>query len=84
MEAGDVKSLLEQFEASENTSSYLSTKPNTVCEQGVPVKYTRIQQRMKQSRVNTTKKSLSQISHLHKNIRDALPKEVIEKIKVIV
>ncbi|XP_076669360.1 uncharacterized protein LOC143369380 isoform X1 [Andrena cerasifolii] len=81
LEAGDVKSLLEQFEASENTSSYLSTKPNTVCEQGVPVKYTRIQQRLKQSRVNTTKKSLSQISNLHKNIRDALPKEVIEKIK---
>ncbi|XP_076176418.1 uncharacterized protein LOC143151298 isoform X3 [Ptiloglossa arizonensis] len=86
LEAGTVESLLEQFEASENTviSSYTSTKINTEYEQDLHIKSTKIQQRIKQSGITTTKTSLSQISNLHKNIRnirDALPERVIEKIK---
>lgn len=89
LEAGTVESLLEQFEASENTviSSYTSTKINTEYEQDLHIKSTKIQQRIKQSGITTTKTSLSQISNLHKNIRnirDALPERVIEKIKVTI
>ncbi|KOC60266.1 Peroxisome proliferator-activated receptor gamma coactivator-related protein 1 [Habropoda laboriosa] len=74
LEAGDVKSLLEQFEASENTliSTYPSAKVNAECELDLLVKSNEVQQCVKQS----------QVSNLHKNIRDALPQEVIENIKI--
>ncbi|CAK9806843.1 Peroxisome proliferator-activated receptor gamma coactivator-related protein 1 [Anthophora quadrimaculata] len=74
LEAGDVKSLLEQFEASENTllSSYPSAKVNAECELDLLVKSNEVQNCVKQS----------QVSNLHKNIRDALPQEVIENIKI--
>ncbi|XP_071860735.1 uncharacterized protein isoform X3 [Bombus fervidus] len=74
LEAGDVKSLLEQFEASESTlvSTYSSAGANTEYETDSFMKSNEIQQCIKQP----------QISNLHKDIRDALPKEVIEKIKV--
>ncbi|XP_050481658.1 NK-tumor recognition protein-like isoform X4 [Bombus huntii] len=74
LEAGDVKSLLEQFEASESTlvSTYSSAGMNTEYEPDSSMKSNEIQQCIKQP----------QISDLHKDIRDALPKEVIEKIKV--
>ncbi|XP_017759100.1 PREDICTED: NK-tumor recognition protein [Eufriesea mexicana] len=73
LEAGDVKSLLEQFEASENTlvSTYPSARMNIECELDSPTKSNEAEECMKQS----------QTSNLHKNIRDALPKEVIENIK---
>lgn len=76
MEAGDVKSLLEQFEASESTlvSTYPSVGMNTEYEPDSSMKSDEIQQCIKQP----------QISNLHKDIRDALPKEVVEKIKVII
>ncbi|XP_033179339.1 NK-tumor recognition protein isoform X5 [Bombus impatiens] len=74
LEAGDVKSLLEQFEASESTlvSTYSSAGMNTEYNPDSSTKSNEIQQCIKQP----------QISDLHKDIRDALPKEVIEKIKV--
>ncbi|XP_050584449.1 tetratricopeptide repeat protein 14 homolog isoform X5 [Bombus affinis] len=74
LEAGDVKSLLEQFEASESTlvSTYSSAGMNTEYEPDLSMKSNEIQQCIKQP----------QISDLHKDIKDALPKEVIEKIKV--
>ncbi|XP_060822443.1 NK-tumor recognition protein-like isoform X4 [Bombus pascuorum] len=74
LEAGDVKSLLEQFEASESTlvSTYSSAGTNAEYETDSFMKSNEIQQCIKQP----------QISNLHKDIRDALPKEVIEKIKV--
>ncbi|XP_043599350.1 NK-tumor recognition protein-like isoform X4 [Bombus pyrosoma] len=74
LEAGDVKSLLEQFEASESTlvSTYSSAGMNTEYEPDSSMKSNEIQQCIKQP----------QISNLHKDIRDALPKEVVEKIKV--
>ncbi|KAF7400739.1 hypothetical protein HZH66_005923 [Vespula vulgaris] len=62
LEAGDVKSLLEQFEASENSAI------KTMC-------------RDKVSTESNQKKSTAQSSNLHKNIRDSLPKEVIDRIK---
>ncbi|XP_060822442.1 NK-tumor recognition protein-like isoform X3 [Bombus pascuorum] len=73
LEAGDVKSLLEQFEASESTlvSTYSSAGTNAEYETDSFMKSNEIQQCIKQP----------QISNLHKDIRDALPKEVIEKIK---
>ncbi|XP_053975874.1 NK-tumor recognition protein isoform X2 [Hylaeus volcanicus] len=82
LEAGTVESLLEQFEASENTaiSSHRSTKISTECKQELHMKPTKIQQRMKQSGITIAKK-LSQVSNLHKNIRESQPKGVIEKIK---
>lgn len=75
LEAGDVKSLLEQFEASESTlvSNYPPVRINREYELDTSIKSNEIQQCIKQS----------QISNLHKNIRDALPKEVVENIKVI-
>ncbi|XP_076632979.1 uncharacterized protein LOC143347585 isoform X1 [Colletes latitarsis] len=79
LEAGTVESLLEQFEASENTAiSYTSPKISTGSEQDSHIKPTKTQQRVKQSGITTKR---SQISNLHKNIKDALPKGVIEKIK---
>ncbi|KAK2584070.1 hypothetical protein KPH14_006517 [Odynerus spinipes] len=62
LEAGDVKSLLEQFEASENSAM------KTLC-------------RDKISTESNQKKSATRSSDLHKNIRDSLPKEVIDRIK---
>nr|XP_012145338.1 PREDICTED: uncharacterized protein LOC100875347 isoform X5 [Megachile rotundata] len=81
LQAGDVKSLLEQFEASENTL-YPSSSANAECDQEViQAKSKETQQYTKQSPSFTTKKSLSRMSNLHKNIRNALPKEMVEKIK---
>ncbi|XP_043518592.1 NK-tumor recognition protein isoform X2 [Frieseomelitta varia] len=73
LEAGDVKSLLEQFEASEDAlvSTCPSTEMNVESELKSSVKSNETQQCIEQS----------QISNLHKNIRDGLPKEVVEKIK---
>lgn len=67
---------MEQFEASESTlvSNYPSVRMNKEYELDTSTKSNEIQQCMKQS----------QISNLHKNIRDALPKEVVENIKVII
>lgn len=71
-----MKSLLEQFEASENTliSTSAAAETNAEYESSLPVKSNKIQRCVKQS----------EVSNLHKNIRDALPKEVMEKIKVII
>ncbi|XP_017885090.1 peroxisome proliferator-activated receptor gamma coactivator 1-alpha-like isoform X2 [Ceratina calcarata] len=74
LEAGDVKSLLEQFEASEDAliTSCPNNKTNIKCKTKSPIKCNEIQRKQAKE---------SQISNLHKNIRDALPKEVIDKIK---
>lgn len=63
-------------------SFYSSSNVNTERDQDVCVKSKETQQHMKQN--FTPKKSLSRISNLHKNIRSALPKEMVEKIKVII
>ncbi|XP_015430145.1 PREDICTED: NK-tumor recognition protein [Dufourea novaeangliae] len=83
LEAGTVESLLEQFEASENTavSSNPSSKNNTDVDQDLSLTRSKNQQCMKEPRINATEKPLSQVSSLHKNIRDALPKEIIDKVK---
>ncbi|KAG7200971.1 hypothetical protein KM043_003329 [Ampulex compressa] len=83
LEARDVKSLLEQFEASENTAITSSsiTKVNAESNQSTYVKSSRTQHIACQSEMQVSKKSACQDKNLHKNIRDSLPKEVIDRIK---
>ncbi|XP_078034696.1 uncharacterized protein LOC144468821 [Augochlora pura] len=83
LEAGSVESLLEKFEASENSivSSDSSSKSNTDSDQDPSLNCSKKQQLIKEPGSATSKKSLSQVSSFHKNIRNALSKEVIEKIK---
>ncbi|XP_076293648.1 uncharacterized protein LOC143215420 [Lasioglossum baleicum] len=80
LEAGTVESLLEKFEASENNvvSSNSSSKSNTDSN----LNYSKNLQNIRESEMTISKKSLSQVSNLQKNIRNVLSKEVIEKIKI--
>ncbi|XP_063989416.1 serine/arginine repetitive matrix protein 2 isoform X2 [Diachasmimorpha longicaudata] len=85
LEAGDVKSLLEQFEASEATSLHPQIRsdpkntPKTIPEPPKPVNDHCTVDKSKQTLL---KKSLdTSASKLHKNIRDSLPKEVVDRIK---
>lgn len=75
LEAGDVKSLLEQFEASEDAlvSTCPSTETNVKPELDSSVKSNETQ------RCGTEQ---SRISNLRTDIGDALSKQVVEKIKV--
>nr|XP_033330832.1 NK-tumor recognition protein [Megalopta genalis] len=83
LEAGTVESLLEKFEASENSvvSSDSSSKSNTDFNREPSLSCYKKQHLIKEPRSTISKKSLSQVSNLHKNIRNALSNKVIEKIK---
>lgn len=85
LEAGDVKSLLEQFEASENSAvkTLCHDKVPTESNQSVYIQSSKIQPSTKQTFSVLPEKSTKQSTNLHKNIRDSLPKEVIDRIKVI-
>lgn len=86
LEAGDVKSLLEQFEASENSAvqTLYHDKVSTESNQSVYIQSSKIQPSTKQTFSVLPEKSTKQSTNLHKNIRDSLPKEVIDRIKVII
>ncbi|XP_043667898.1 serine/arginine repetitive matrix protein 2-like isoform X2 [Vespula pensylvanica] len=83
LEAGDVKSLLEQFEASENSAikTMCRDKVSTESNQSVYIQSSNIHPSTKQTLSVLPEKSTAQSSNLHKNIRDSLPKEVIDRIK---
>ncbi|XP_031848169.1 uncharacterized protein LOC116433801 isoform X2 [Nomia melanderi] len=83
LEAGTVESLLEQFEASEKNvvSSDSSSKNNIDLNQDLNVSCNKKQQFLKESGIGIPKKSLSHVSNVHKNVRNVISKEVIEKIK---
>ncbi|KAL2726985.1 serine/arginine repetitive matrix protein 2-like isoform X1 [Vespula squamosa] len=83
LEAGDVKSLLEQFEASENSAmkTMCRDKVSTESNQSIYIQSSKIQPSTKQTLAILPEKSTAQSSNLHKNIRDSLPKEVIDRIK---
>ncbi|XP_035721997.1 serine/arginine repetitive matrix protein 2-like isoform X2 [Vespa mandarinia] len=83
LEAGDVKSLLEQFEASENSAmkTLCRDKVSIESNQSMYIQSSKIQPSTKQTLSVLPKKSTKQSSNLHKNIRDSLPKEVIDRIK---
>lgn len=78
MEAGDVTSLLEQFEATEAAAAPPSTS--------IQVPSDKILTKSLVHNSETTLKQpvdSNQDSRLHKDIRDSLPKEIIDRIKVI-
>ncbi|MPC31062.1 Peroxisome proliferator-activated receptor gamma coactivator 1-alpha [Portunus trituberculatus] len=83
LEAGDLASLLAQFEASEAVNTPDSDSPRPECaaagvnkETGVPTDSLQTPN----TEISQHKKTL-QASPTHQNIKDALPKEIIEKIK---
>ncbi|XP_011298043.1 serine/arginine repetitive matrix protein 2 isoform X2 [Fopius arisanus] len=84
LEAGDVKSLLEQFEASEASSlhpqvysGHDASPQDKSLELSKPNRHP-----VDSSKQTLLKKSLdSPASKFHKNIRDSLPKEVVDRIK---
>lgn len=82
LEAGDLASLLAQFEASEAVNSdspgpeCTAAEANKETGAGVPTDI----QKTPSTEISQHKKAL-QASPTHQNIKDALPKEIIEKIK---
>ena len=103
MEAGDVTSLLEQFEASEVTSDVLKEEKaqkhvpkqvqvqeerQTIQQEDTkppPTKIRKTSKKSTQTKQSLLKKSLkTEESKLHQDIKNSLPKEVIDRIKVIV
>lgn len=86
LEAGDLASLLAQFEASEavNTSGSDNPEPESVPAGGIkkqdPETVTTDSHQTPATGTPQHKKT-SQPSPTHQNIKDALPKEIIEKIK---
>lgn len=90
LEAGDVKSLLEQFEATEAAAAVASAttlKKKKIQKQGG-------QQALGSAKTTKTSGAKSTVtllpeksvnthgSKIHQNIRDSIPKEVIDRIKV--
>lgn len=80
MEAVDVKSLLEQFEASEtpnprNKSVIKNNLSNT--------KSNTMQQMTQDDQSQVSKRPSSQVCNQHTSISDSVSKEVIDRIKVI-
>nr|CAD7589279.1 unnamed protein product [Timema genevievae] len=84
LEAGDVGSLLEQFEASEK---FNSSSPNAGSKPSVldTHLFAMATQQVSPKPVPATERSIAPSSKLanlsHQNIRDSLPKEVIDRIK---
>ncbi|KAG8035529.1 hypothetical protein G9C98_006975 [Cotesia typhae] len=81
LEARDVKSLLEQFEASEANLDLInpnSTKKNTESRQAL-CEIKKVINKPKDIS-KSLKSTEPQVSERHKNIRDSLPKEVIDRI----
>lgn len=58
-------------------------KVSTESNQSVYIQSSNIHPSIKQTLSVLPEKSTAQSSNLHKNIRDSLPKEVIDRIKVI-
>ncbi|OXU18359.1 hypothetical protein TSAR_013472 [Trichomalopsis sarcophagae] len=81
LEAGDVKSLLEQFEATE-AAAISSEIPDKTQLSQASSKKSSLKFTVNKSQVTLLKKSTdSQDSKFHQDIRDSLPKEVIDRIK---
>lgn len=81
MEAVDVKSLLEQFEASETPNSHnkLVIKNNFLS----GTRSNTMQQMTQDDQSKVSKKPSSKVCNQHTNISDSVSKEVIDRIKVI-
>lgn len=83
LEAGDVKSLLEQFEATEMASN-APKLPEISQMPKIPLKKHSANPNVNNSQTTLLKKPVeAQDSKIHQDIRDSLPKEVIDRIKVI-
>lgn len=82
LEAVDVKSLLEQFEASEtpNSRNKSVTKNNLLS----GTKSNTMQQMTQEYQSQVLKKPSSKVCNQHTNIPDSVSKEVIDRIKVII
>lgn len=81
MEAVDIKSLLEQFEASENPNpcNKLATKNNFLS----GTRSDAIQHMTQKCQSQVLEKSPSQVYNKHKNMPNSVSKKVINRIKVI-
>ncbi|XP_057340127.1 uncharacterized protein LOC130677396 isoform X3 [Microplitis mediator] len=80
LEACDVKSLLEQFEASEANFDRINQIPNKIIPDNIqkPCEIDKVEAR--KDMLKLLKSTEPQVSERHKNIRDSLPKEVIDRI----
>ncbi|XP_015597139.1 serine/arginine repetitive matrix protein 2 isoform X2 [Cephus cinctus] len=84
LEAGDVKSLLEQFEASEAVTNFTLSSSNGRLVTGSDLRLYSNKGRPTLEKLQLTpikKPAEAQDSTLHQNIRDSLPKEIIDRIK---
>jgi len=87
LEAGDLTSLLEQFEASEAFNTSTNSKPSVLdthlyamATQQLPPSTLKRHNVVATSPLSSTKGNISILSH--QNIKDSLPKEVIDRIRV--
>lgn len=81
LEAVDVKSLLEQFEASEKNPRNESVTKNNFLS---GTKLNTMQQMTQEYQSQVLKKPSSKVCNQHTNIPDSVSKEVIDRIKVII
>lgn len=81
MEAGDITSLLEQFEASENPNSRNKSNIKNNILSGT--KLNTIQQMTQKYQSQVLENPPSQVYNQHKSTPDSVSKEVIDRIKVI-
>lgn len=81
LEAVDVTSLLEQFEASEKNPHNKSITKNNFLS---GTKSNTMQQMTQENQSQILKKSSSKVCNQHTNIPDSVSKEVIDRIKVII